>query len=110
MERSEAILLAELRKDLSALHWNAVFGEIAQDLVDDILVTRIHHAGKHDLEGVNSLTFLRQPKLRCSPEAESRVAASVPAIRGVGGELRGEILRGRSDCVRHVWFLCIVAG
>jgi hypothetical protein len=97
--------LAELRKYLPSRHRNTLFGEITLDLVDDIVVTRINHAGHHDLEGVDSATLLRQTKLGSGPEAKSHVAAGVQAIRGVGGELHSEIPRGFRDSVRHFWFL-----
>ena len=58
-----------------------MFVEIVHDLIDDIVVTEINHAGQHDLKGVNRASFLWQAKLCSGPEAYSHVAAGVQAIR-----------------------------
>jgi len=105
MCRNELMILAEPREDLPSRHRNALFGEIMHDLVDDIVVTRINHAGHHDLKGINSAAFLRQTKLGSGPEAYSHIATSVQAIRGVARELHGEISGGFIDSVRHFGFL-----
>ena len=91
-------------RNLPSRHRNALFGEIMHDLLDDLVVTRINHAGHHDLEGVDGAAFLGQAKLRSGPEANPHVAAGVHAIRGVVRELRTEISRGFRHCARHLWF------
>jgi hypothetical protein len=60
--------------------------KVAHDLVDDIVVTEINHAGYHDLKGVNRAAFLRQIELCSGPEANWHVAAGVQTIHGVGSE------------------------
>jgi hypothetical protein len=101
MCRNEVMILAQLRKYLPSRHRNTLLGEITHDLVDHIVVTRIHHAGHHDFKGVNSAAFFHQTQVGSGPEAKSHVAAGVQAIRGVGCELHGEIPRSFRDCVRH---------
>ena len=91
------MIFAELREDLPSRHRNALFGEVMHDLVDDIVVTRINHAGHHDLKGINSTAFLGETKL--GSDAYSHIATSVQAIRGVARELHGEISRGFGDSV-----------
>jgi hypothetical protein len=92
--RNEVMIFAEPREDLLSRHRNALLGEIKHDLVDHIVVTRINHAGHHDLKGINSAAFLRQTKLASGPEANSHIATSVQALRRVARELYGEISRG----------------
>jgi hypothetical protein len=56
------------------------FAEVTHELVDDIVVTRINHTAYHDLEGVNSATFLGQTKLGSGPDAGSHIATGI-AVR-----------------------------
>jgi hypothetical protein len=91
---NEVMIFAELRKDLPSRHRNASSGEVMHDLVDDIVVTRINHAGHHDLKSINSTAFLGETKLGSGPDANSHIATSAQAIGGVARELHGEISRG----------------
>jgi hypothetical protein len=59
-----AMYLAELHEDLPSGDRNTSRGEIMHDLVNDIVGSWIHQAGRHDLQRVNGAAF---GKPSCAP-------------------------------------------
>jgi hypothetical protein len=101
---------AELKAYLLSSNRNAVLGEIACDLVDDIIVSRINHAGNHDRERISGATFLRQFELSAGPDTDLHVAPRDPAVPGFGLQDRYEVFMRFQRCVRHITVLQIAKG
>jgi hypothetical protein len=98
---------AELKAYLLSSNRNAVLGEIAGDLVDDIIVSRINHAGDHDRERISGATFLRQFELSAGPDTDLHVAPRDPAVPGFGLQNRYGVFMRLRHCVRHITVLQI---
>ena len=93
-----------------------MFVEIVHDLIGDIVVTEINHAGQHDLKGVNRASFLWQasfaPAQRPTRMLQRAFKRSVESVANCAARLRGasetvfDILGSFYTVVLECWVRC----